>query len=133
MGTKRAFERQIAKKPEAGTVDVTVSQVISSYHAGNSLLKGELSGITAFKLSLWLKKIKSVVNTFEDQRIKLAKKYAGDADVVPPEKMSEFSKEITELVQVDVAIPVFPLTEHDFNGIQNANGTAVQALVELIQ
>lgn len=133
MGTKRAIERQIEKKPESGTVDVPVSQVISSWHAGNSLLKGELSGITAFKLSLWLKKIKSVVNTFEDERIKLAKKYAGDAEVVPNEKMPEFSKEVNELVQVEVSIPVMPLTEYNFNGIQNVNGIAIQTLVELMQ
>ncbi len=95
-------------------MNVKLVTLINSKEALQKLIEKELPVKTAFKLNKVVKLISPELENFEEQRVKLIKKYGtSDQDnniTVSPNNLDEFGAQLNDLLNMDVNINFEPIS-----------------------
>jgi hypothetical protein len=111
-------------------MELKLAQVVSGYSALQRIGAEKLPIKVAYTIQRNLRMLEQEAKHFDEQRIELAKKYgtltaAGDQYTFTGDQQKEFSKELTELLDVIVGLDLRTIALDDF--------TAVIAPMDLVQ
>ena len=87
---------------------IKLSVLVNSKEALQRLIEKELPVKTAFKLNRFIKAVEPELNNFEEQRVKLVKKYGKEDEkgniTVTSDNVEAFISELNDLLEIDVDI-----------------------------
>jgi len=110
---------------------VTLEKVYVAQQSLTKLLSQDMPSSLAFRLSRLAKQVKSELDTFEENRIKLVKKYSTSGKEkkspavdpeqsvkVHPDKMKEFSAELMAMLAVEIELDFEPISVKDLGDVK---------------
>lgn len=103
--------------------------IFNSFEPLKKLAAMDLPVRVSYDFGRRLRKIQAQYDVIEGERGKLVKKYSGDTNAVPQEKIADFLKDFNELLGLDEEIDVLPIKLDDL--ASNGNKCSAQDLLAL--
>jgi len=94
-------------------IKITVGEIVQNIQVLNKFLSKELPIQKAFKLSRALKKIDPELKAFEEQRLKLVKKYGEEKEgqiIVSQINIQKFQEEVDPLLRLELEMDIDPIS-----------------------
>lgn len=92
----------------------------------------------SFKIARFLNSVKSEIQTFEETRLKLAQEVGtpnedGQSFSIPEDKAADFTKQVVDLLQVDINTPALSLKVSEFGESTEIESNILLSLANVIE
>lgn len=109
-------------KNSLDVVKLTVGELLAVDQALGALMQIDMPAAAAFRLAVFINRLKPELEAANNQRIEIFKKHgkqAGDRIVVPPEHQAALEREMTPLLKATSEIQFEPLPRTLFDTVAN--------------
>lgn len=101
--------------------NIKIEKLVNAITAINKIVNCEISIKTAFRLSSLIKELNKHLETYNENRQKLIKKYSVEDEgnqIIEKEKIHKFNEEVSQLGAEEIKIDIPEITLDMFEGIK---------------